>query len=128
MTANGIQEKDSSSNADETLKEQEIQRALQHLDLLHAKCRDLRAALPHAVNTMPSIQMNAENPMLQAWRDISAYFKPAKTELDEFKALYTSEESKKIMEQAKKSRDANPKGIKPWRYKDHPDWWDRAQK
>jgi hypothetical protein len=44
--------------------------------------------------------------------------------LKDFKTLYTSEESKKVLEQAKKSREAHPKGIKPWRVRDDPNWLD----
>ncbi|KAI2470486.1 hypothetical protein F4781DRAFT_390343 [Annulohypoxylon bovei var. microspora] len=51
----------------------------------------------------------------------------ANAQIKEFGTLYNSEESKKVLDQAKKSRDANPKGIKPWRAKDHPDWLDLAR-
>jgi hypothetical protein len=50
--------------------------------------------------------------------------KNAGAEIQGFATLYTSEDSKKVLEQARKSREANPKGIKTWRYKDHPDWWE----
>jgi hypothetical protein len=36
-----------------------------------------------------------------------------------------SEESTKVMEQAKKSRAEKPKGIKTWNVTDHPDWLTR---
>lgn len=48
----------------------------------------------------------------------------AAAELRDFRALYTSDESKKVLEQARKSREAQPKNIKPWRARDHPDWLD----
>jgi hypothetical protein len=32
------------------------------------------------------------------------------------------EDAKKVMQQAKKSRAEQPKGIKPWKVTDHPDW------
>jgi hypothetical protein len=50
--------------------------------------------------------------------------KGAGAEIQDFATLYTSEESKKVLEQARKSREANPRGIKTWRYKDHPEFWD----
>jgi hypothetical protein len=43
-------------------------------------------------------------------------------EISTFKTLYTNDESKEVLEKAKKSREAEPKGIKPWRARDHPDW------
>jgi len=34
----------------------------------------------------------------------------------------TDEESRKVLEHAKKSRAENPTGIKPWKVTEHPDW------
>lgn len=48
--------------------------------------------------------------------------KLAIADVNNFKSLYMSAESKKVLDQAKKSREAEPKGIKPWRARDHPDW------
>jgi hypothetical protein len=52
----------------------------------------------------------------------------ASTELKDFKTLYTSEESKKVLDQAKKSREAQPKEIRPWRARDDPNWLDLEEK
>ncbi len=52
------------------------------------------------------------------------HMKNAGAEIQDFTTLYTSEENKKVLEKARKSRAANPKGIKTWLYKDHPDWAD----
>lgn len=48
----------------------------------------------------------------------------AHSEIKDFGDLYNSEESKKALNQAKKSRETNPKDIKPWRAKDDPHWYD----
>jgi hypothetical protein len=56
--------------------------------------------------------------------DLISHMKGAGAEIQDFATLYTSEESKKVLEQARKSREANPRGIKTWRYKDHPEFWD----
>ncbi|KAK7751338.1 hypothetical protein SLS62_006744 [Diatrype stigma] len=48
----------------------------------------------------------------------------ASNEIKDFGKLYNSEESKKALNQAKKSREADPKEIKPWRAKDDPNWYD----
>lgn len=48
--------------------------------------------------------------------------KAAMNEVDEYKKLATSPETVKILERAKQSRKDNPKGIKPWRPSDEPDW------
>jgi hypothetical protein len=48
--------------------------------------------------------------------------KAAYSEVREYKQLATDEESTKILERAKQSRKDNPKGIKPWRARDDPEW------
>lgn len=48
--------------------------------------------------------------------------KAAYGEVREYKQLATDEESTKILERAKHSRKENPKGIKPWRARDDPEW------
>ena len=43
-------------------------------------------------------------------------------DISEAKAALTSEESKKMLEQADGSRTTDPKGIRPWRATDYPKW------
>ncbi len=52
----------------------------------------------------------------------------SKTQLAEFREAIKSEKSQKVFRHAAESRRANPKGIKPWRAKDDPDWLERARK
>lgn len=49
----------------------------------------------------------------------------AMDEVNEYKKLFTSPENTKILERAKQSRKDNPKGIKPWRPRDDPNWLKR---
>lgn len=51
----------------------------------------------------------------------------ASRELSDFKALYQGNESRQVLEQANKSRVADPNNIKPWKPKDHPDWLELDQ-
>lgn len=48
--------------------------------------------------------------------------KAAYSEVREYKQLATDEESTKIFERARHSREENPKDIKPWRARDDPEW------
>jgi hypothetical protein len=48
----------------------------------------------------------------------------AKTEIKEFTDLMKGEESKKVFKQSEKRAAKESTGIKPWRYRDHPDWLD----
>lgn len=43
-------------------------------------------------------------------------------EIEEYKKLATNSENARILEHAQQSRKNNPKGIKPWRSNDEPDW------
>lgn len=47
----------------------------------------------------------------------------AQMDVKEFTELMRDETSKQVFAQAEKSRQENPLGIKPWRHKDHPDWF-----
>jgi len=47
----------------------------------------------------------------------------AQTEIKDFGTLYNSEESQKALDQARKSREAEPQEIKPWLHNDEPDWY-----
>lgn len=45
-------------------------------------------------------------------------------DVKEFTDLMRDETSKDVFAQAAKSREERPLGIKPWRHKDHPNWFD----
>ncbi|KAI2636236.1 hypothetical protein GGS26DRAFT_548163 [Hypomontagnella submonticulosa] len=92
------------------------------LDLLHSKCREMRSAIQRMLESLPN-NVTAEELHEAFLKSITT----TSAQLKEFNTLYNSEESKMALEHAKKSRDANPKGIKPWRAKDHPDWLDLAR-
>jgi len=46
----------------------------------------------------------------------------ARKEVSEFETAVTSAESKKLFDDADASREAKPKGIRPWRATDDPNW------
>jgi hypothetical protein len=58
-------------------------------------------------------------------QNFSTSAKQAKEEVQRFRELMTDAQSKKFLEQAKKSRADKPQGIKPWRATQHPDWLTR---
>ncbi|KAH8673714.1 hypothetical protein BX600DRAFT_508951 [Xylariales sp. PMI_506] len=107
-------------NADDAWTEEQIEEALSRLKLLHIKSRELRTIVPRMLEPLATKHTSPQDVL----RSFQAAVTNASTELSDFRALYTSEESKKVLEQAKKSREADPKGIKPWRARDHPDWLD----
>lgn len=47
----------------------------------------------------------------------------AQADVKEFTELMRDDASKEVFAQAQKSREQNPAGVKPWRHKDHPDWF-----
>ncbi|ORY68566.1 uncharacterized protein BCR38DRAFT_423640 [Pseudomassariella vexata] len=107
----------SSMQAKEDGDEEQLQQALKQLKLLHIKCRELRTAIPRILE-QATCRSSPEN--------FATVVLNTTTELRDFKTLYTNEESKRVLEQARKSREAQPKNIKPWRASDHPDWLDMA--
>ena len=52
----------------------------------------------------------------------------AQADVKEFTDLMRDDTSKGVFAQAQKSREENRMGIKPWRHKDHPDWFSVDQK
>jgi hypothetical protein len=46
----------------------------------------------------------------------------ANKDLADFRTEMTSERTRKILEEARASRQARPLGIRPWRATEHPDW------
>ncbi|KAI0097150.1 hypothetical protein F4814DRAFT_434545 [Daldinia grandis] len=110
------------SKEGEMLDEEQLELCMKQLNLLHIKCRELRTTIQRMLEAMPN-NSTAEEVYECFVKSVVA----ASTQIKEFNALYNSEESKRVIDQAKKSRDTNPKGIKPWRAKDHPDWLDLAQ-
>ncbi|KAI0015427.1 hypothetical protein F4780DRAFT_763986 [Xylariomycetidae sp. FL0641] len=113
----------SAANKTEPADEEQIQQALKHLNLLHVKCRGLRTTIPRMFEPPPTAAYQSEDAYEATLKSISA----ANNELKDFATLYTNEQSKKVLEQARKSREANPMGIRPWRAKDHPNWMDIDQ-
>ncbi|KAI1134846.1 hypothetical protein F5Y05DRAFT_396605 [Hypoxylon sp. FL0543] len=103
-------------------EEEQLDSNMKQLNLLHVKCRELRTTIQRMLESIPNNASSEE--VYEAFvKSVAA----ANAQIKDFGTLYNSEESKKVLQQAKKSRDANPKGIKPWRAKDHPDWLDLDQ-
>ncbi|KAI1105678.1 hypothetical protein F4804DRAFT_303688 [Jackrogersella minutella] len=103
------------------LSEAQLELNMKQLNLLHIKCRELRTTIHRMLEDIP----NGTNQ--EVYEGFVKAVDAARTQIKDFGALYNSDESKKVLDQAKKSRDANPNGIKPWRYRDHPDWLDLAR-
>ncbi|OTA62071.1 hypothetical protein K449DRAFT_382770 [Hypoxylon sp. EC38] len=104
------------------LEEEQLELNMKQLNLLHVKCRELRTTIQRMLESIP----NNATPK-EVYEGFTKSVIAAHTQIKDFGTLYTSDESRKVLEQAKKSRDANPKGIRPWRAKDHPDWLDLDQ-
>ncbi|KAL1856984.1 hypothetical protein Daus18300_010544 [Diaporthe australafricana] len=112
--------------AGEQWGEAEIEQALKRLGDLHHQAssrrerpmRSLRSTIPRAIEplSIPSLSPDAT---LSTLREST---KTAYSEIREYKQAATNEETVKVFEHAKQSRKENPKGIKPWRAKDDPNW------
>ncbi|KAH7041556.1 uncharacterized protein B0I36DRAFT_313019 [Microdochium trichocladiopsis] len=99
-------------------EELQLEQALRHLKLLHIKSRGLRTTIPRMLDTITTGRTPEE-----VFSTFKTAVTDAQTEIRDFAELYNSEESRKVLEQAQKSREAEPKGIKPWRHKDDPNWF-----
>lgn len=57
------------------------------------------------------------------FQTIKAATHSAFAEVGDFKDKMAEDGTKEILEYAEKSRSDNPKGIRPWRASDDPDWF-----
>ncbi|KAJ4424102.1 hypothetical protein N0V82_001150 [Gnomoniopsis sp. IMI 355080] len=102
----------------ESWDEAKIEQALKNLNDLHIQLRELRS-------TIPRMQERLGGPVASAGELVTVVkgaTQAAFNEVEEYKKNATDPENIKILDRAKQSRNQNPKGIKPWRAKDHPDW------
>lgn len=108
---------DQKASAGQQWGEAEIEQALKRLGELHHQMLNLRSTIPKAMEPL-SIQSSPKN----TFEAIQGATKTAYSEIQEYKQAATNEETAKVFERAKQSRKDNPKGIKPWRARDDPDW------
>ncbi|KAL5319782.1 hypothetical protein ACEPPN_012839 [Leptodophora sp. 'Broadleaf-Isolate-01'] len=109
-----------------TLKEMHIQVGFDKISkiwlrLRIVQLRGLRTTLPRLIAPLTTKQPSPEI----LFREFSKSANTANQEVQEFRRLMTAEDSKEVLEQAKKSRAENPKGIKPWMATEHPEWLKR---
>ncbi|RYP12693.1 hypothetical protein DL765_007193 [Monosporascus sp. GIB2] len=104
---------------EEEWDEEQLQQALKQLKLLHIKCRELRGTIPRMLESITTKQTPDE-----VFQGLLKSVQAARSEIKDFGDLYNSDASQRVLSQAKKSREANPRDIKPWRAKDDPHWFD----
>ncbi|QUC23660.1 uncharacterized protein UV8b_07901 [Ustilaginoidea virens] len=103
----------------QVMDEAQLEQAMKRLKLLHIKARLLRDTIPRMLD--PLVQKHASpdalfNAFVKAVND-------ARLDVKEFVDLMRDDTSQQIFAYVEKSRNENPLGIKPWRHRDHPDWF-----
>ncbi|KAH9215703.1 hypothetical protein DL95DRAFT_435461 [Leptodontidium sp. 2 PMI_412] len=106
---------------EEIWDEERLEKAMKTLKEMHIQLRGLRTTLPRLIAPLTTKQPSPEI----LFREFSKSANTANQEVQEFRRLMTAEDSKEVLEQAKKSRAENPKGIKPWMATEHPEWLKR---
>ncbi|KAL1878825.1 hypothetical protein VTK73DRAFT_7478 [Phialemonium thermophilum] len=109
---------ESAQEAQNNSEEDSLESSLERLNELHLQVRNLRSALPRLLQPL-SVQHSSPEELFSSLKHAVL---ETKGDLDEFRDAFTNEESRKIFDQANESRKANPKGIRPWRALDNPDW------
>ncbi|KAK3374893.1 hypothetical protein B0H63DRAFT_259586 [Podospora didyma] len=99
-------------------EEKRLEAELAQLNELHLQLRLLRSALPRMLEPLASKQPSPQ----VAYNAFRKSIDSTNLEIANFRAAITSEEIKKIFQRAADSRQANPKGIKPWRATEDPEW------
>ncbi|KAI4591558.1 hypothetical protein KJ359_013189 [Pestalotiopsis sp. 9143b] len=104
--------------------EEQLEEALEKLKILHIKCRELRTTIPRMLEPLALKHTISHDALNTLQKSVAS----AGAELRDFRNLYHSEDTKKVLEHAQKSRQAQPKDIKAWRARDHPDWLEVQEK
>ncbi|KAG4440440.1 hypothetical protein IFR05_004084 [Cadophora sp. M221] len=106
---------------EEVWDEERLEKAMKTLKEMHIQLRGLRSTLPRLIAPLTTKQSSPET----LFCEFSKSANTANQEVQEFRRLMTAEDTKEVLEQAKTSRAENPKGIKPWRATEHPEWLQR---
>lgn len=112
------------AKAKESLEEERLEDALDHLSELHSQLRQLRSVLPRMLAPMSTKQPSSE----VLFTSFKNSVENTQKEINGFKEAIISEKSRKVFQKASESRRSNPKGIKPWRARDDPDWTSRKRR
>ncbi|ETS86029.1 hypothetical protein PFICI_04054 [Pestalotiopsis fici W106-1] len=127
MAANAQVPKAATGNSQGTPEEwteEQLEDALEKLKILHVKCRELRTTIPRMLEPLALKHTTPQDALNTLQKSVAG----ASTEIEDFRSLYKSEDTKKVFDQAQKSRQVQPKDIKAWRARDHPDWLDVKEK
>ncbi|KAG8161700.1 hypothetical protein KVR01_008687 [Diaporthe batatas] len=108
---------DQKPSAGQQWGEAEIEQALERLGELHHQMRNLRSIIPKTMESL-SVRASPED----TYEALGQATKTAVSAIREYKQAATDEETTRVFERAKQSRKDSPKGIKPWRARDDPDW------
>ncbi|KOS21124.1 hypothetical protein ESCO_004389 [Escovopsis weberi] len=92
---------------------------MQRLKLLHVKERMLRDVIPTMLEPLVHKTSSPEAMFATFMKALNE----AQTQIQEFAELMRDDVSKEVFARAERSRQENPAGIRPWRHKDHPNWF-----
>ncbi|KAJ2894381.1 hypothetical protein MKZ38_007694 [Zalerion maritima] len=105
----------------EEWNEAKIEQSLDHLKDLHLKVRDLRTAIPRMLEPLTDPQAASPEAMFTEFQKTTT---ATTHDINSLRDTLNSPQTKSIMTHADQSRAQNPRGIRPWRPRDEPDWAD----
>jgi len=106
------------SGPEDIWDEERLENALKALKEMHIQLRSLRTTIPRFIAPLSTKQPSPE----ALFSSFSASAIMANQEVNRFREMMTDQETKKILERAKESRDKSKTGIESWKVTDHPDW------
>ncbi|KAL2068117.1 hypothetical protein VTL71DRAFT_16215 [Oculimacula yallundae] len=119
VAQNGQPEEPQQATSEEGIWDEErLENAMKTLKEMHIQLRGLRTTIPRLISPLTTKQPSPD----ALFREFSKSVNTANQEVQEFRRLMNAEDSIKVMEQARKSRAENSKGIKLWKATEHPDW------
>ncbi|KAH7308107.1 hypothetical protein B0I35DRAFT_442888 [Stachybotrys elegans] len=122
--ADGGANREPNGGANGPWDEARIEQAMEQLKVLHVKARMLRDTIPRMLEPLAKTHQSPDaiyGAFMKAVTD-------GRAEVAEFTELMRADASKQALAEAARSRQQDPIGIKPWRHKDHPDWFKLEEK
>ncbi|KAK4235493.1 hypothetical protein C8A03DRAFT_46397 [Achaetomium macrosporum] len=103
---------------DSMQEEEQLMEMLSRLNQLHLQLRQLRSTLPRMLAPLMNKQPSPQAAFAAYMQSVNSTTK----EVAGFREAVRGLQSDGIFARASASQQANPKGIKPWRAQNDPDW------
>ncbi|CAD6501768.1 BgTH12-02017, partial [Blumeria graminis f. sp. triticale] len=106
-------------DATEVWDEEKLNKAMATMKEIHIKLRSLRTTIPRLLAPLAVQQPTPDS----LYREFSQAIINTNQEIQDFRNIVSAEKSLKVFEHTREYQAKNPRGIRPWKFTEHPDWF-----